>query len=53
MSPGRLLTILALLWLVGLGMALQPHRHTPPRIVHAQLLERPVRDLPTLAPRAP
>jgi len=41
------------LWILGLGLLLQPHRNRPPRILHARLLQVGVRDLPTLEPYKP
>lgn len=52
MTRGRLLGILLGLWLLGLGIVLQPHDHPEPTIRHARLLDQRAGDLPTLAPLA-
>ena len=49
----RMLVIVLALWMLGLAIAVQPHAHHPPTISHAQLLEKPVLNLPTLAPPSP
>jgi hypothetical protein len=50
MTRGRALGILLALWLLALGIVLQPHDHPGPIISHARLLDRPPGDLPTLGP---
>jgi hypothetical protein len=51
MTRGRLLTVLVIAWLVALGVMFRPRTHPIVPIRHARLLDRPARNLPTLAPQ--
>ena len=42
--------LLVLVWLLALGIALQPRQHRPPPIQHGRPLAVTVQDLPTLRP---